>query len=135
MLSLRTPTRSFDIPKLTHPQTVDFGTSIKLLGWNEQIDSQSLTIELAWQATQEMDTAYRVFLHLLDAEGNLVSQSDGEPANWTRPTPGWLPGEVVLDARTLTAPGSGDYTLVVGLVDEAGERVAEPVLLGKIHVP
>jgi hypothetical protein len=134
-LNLHAPPRSFDIPTLTHPQMVELTPSVKLLGWNESLVDLSLTIELAWQATREMSESDRVFLHLLDADGNLVSQSDGEPANWSRPTTGWLPGEVVMDARTLMVPGAGVYTLEVGWVNEAGERVAEPLVLGELRAP
>ncbi len=134
-LTIHAPDRTFEIPTLTHPQTNALTESINLLGYKETIEGPTITIELAWQAVQEIDEPYRVFLHLLDANGNLVSQSDGEPANWSRPTTGWLPGEVVLDARTLTAPGPGTYSLSVGMVNEAGERVAEPIRLGNIVIP
>ncbi len=133
-LSLHPPARSFVSPPLAHPQTVVLTPAIKLLGWNEKIEGQKLTVDLVWQATQETTESYRVFLHLLDADGNLVSQSDGEPANWTRPTSGWWAGEVVLDLRTLTVPGPGEYTLRVGWVNEEGERITEPVELGSVRI-
>ena len=44
------------------------------------------------------------------------------PANWTRPTTGWLPGEYVTDLHTLTLPAElpdGPLTLRVGLYDPA----------------
>ena len=82
---------------------------------------------LVWRAEAEMETSYRVFLHLVGPDGKLVAQSDGEPANWTRPTTGWLPGEVVLDERVLYVPADappGEYVLRCGLYDLAtGERL------------
>jgi hypothetical protein len=77
-----------------------------------------------------METSYRVFVHLLDKQGNLWAQSDGEPVGWSRPTTGWAPGEVVMDKRTLEIPAdvpSGSYTLVAGLYDlQASERLSLP---------
>ncbi|MFQ6099794.1 MAG: hypothetical protein ACE5OS_00965, partial [Anaerolineae bacterium] len=82
-----------------------------------------LTTTLVWRAEAETHTSYHAFLHLLDPEGNLVAQSDGIPANWTRPTTGWLPGEYIEDVRVLTIPPdapAGDYTLFAGLYVPGG---------------
>ena len=71
-----------------------------------------------------------------------MAQSDGIPANWTRPTTGWLPGEYITDAHTLTIPPdapAGDYILYAGLYVPDGERVTTPdgsdaILLTTIQV-
>ena len=86
----------------------------------------TLTVTLIWRAEDTPLTSYHVFLHLLDPRGRLIAQSDGIPANWTRPTTGWLPGETIIDAHALTippdAPG-GDYTLSTGLYVPGGKRL------------
>jgi hypothetical protein len=123
-LQINAPDRTFDLPSLDHPLKVEFDEPVSLLGYNLATNGNQITVELAWQARREMNEPYRAFLHLLDKDGNLVSQSDGEPADWSRPTTGWLAGEVVVDSRTLTAPGPGEYTLQAGLVTEAGERLS-----------
>ena len=77
-----------------------------------------LPVALRWRATQPIAANYHVFVHLLDADGNRVAQSDGQPALWSRPTSGWSPGEVIEDRHALSLPADlapGDYTLVVGL--------------------
>lgn len=122
-LSVNGLSRSFVPPKLALRFDVAVGQSIKLVGANVRTSDRRITIELAWQATREMADSYRVFVHVLDASGALVAQSDGEPVNWTRPTSGWLAGEVVLDERVLTVPGPGEYTLWVGMVTESGDRL------------
>ena len=67
----------------------------------------------------------------------MLAQHDGQPANGTRPTPGWLAGEIIRDTHVLTwssAPGavsdgrgpdvSGHAAFRVGLYDgETGTRV------------
>jgi len=133
-LTINEPQRIFVLLASEHVLGASFGP-LNLVGWDQTLSDKTLTVVLDWQAKQEMDVAYRVFLHALDSEGNLVAQSDGEPVNWTRPTTGWLAGEVVLDSRTLTLPASGDYLLEAGLVDEVGNRLGEAVSLGKISVP
>jgi hypothetical protein len=90
----------------------------------------AITVTLVWRAEAETATSYRVFLYLVGPEGGIVAQLDGEPANWTRPTTGWLPGEVVLDKRVLQIPASaaaGEYVLWCGLYDLAtGTRLSGP---------
>jgi len=84
-------------------------------------------IPLIWRAEAETLTDYRVFVHLVDATGAIVAQSDAAPANWTRPTTGWLPGEYVLDTHTLALPATlpdGPLSLRVGLYDpDTGQRL------------
>ena len=49
-----------------------------------------------------------------------MTQADGVPGEWTRPTTGWLPGEYVMDTHTLNLPAElppGPLTLRVGLYD------------------
>ena len=78
-------------------------------------------LTLLWHAEAEMPTSYRVFVHLVDGAGQILAQADGEPANWTRPTTGWVPGEYILDEHTLTLPADLplDASLRIGLYDPA----------------
>ena len=84
-------------------------------------------VPLVWRAEAETTIDYHVFVHLVDAGGEIVAQSDAAPANWTRPTTGWLPGEYVVDTHTLTLPATlpeGRLTLRVGLYDpDTGARL------------
>jgi hypothetical protein len=66
-------------------------------------------------------------VHLVDENGQIAAQSDGEPAGWTRPTTGWLPGEIIIDAHTLSLANvpAGSYQLNIGLYDPVtGVRLA-----------
>jgi hypothetical protein len=69
-------------------------------------------------------------LHLLGPQGQIVSQSDGIPAGWSRPTTGWVAGEYIIDEHTLAIPPDGPvgaYTLVTGLYDPgSGTRLIGP---------
>jgi hypothetical protein len=138
-LWLDAPARRWQAPALQITSGAQLGGRATLLGANLQpaealaggmTPPATLTTTLAWQAETEMNTSYRVFLHLLGPQGELLTQSDGEPSNWTRPTVGWAPGEVVLDRRILEIPAStppGSYTLVAGLYDPATrQRLPRP---------
>jgi hypothetical protein len=135
-LRINAPNRLWEAPTLQHPVNATLSSQITLLGFNMQPPgleirpATTFTVTLAWQGRAEMTTSYRVFLHLLGPDGSLLTQSDGEPANWTRPTTGWAPGEIVLDQRVLTIPGDampGEYKLLTGLYTPAsGDRLALP---------
>ncbi|MBN2389810.1 MAG: hypothetical protein JXR84_03750 [Anaerolineae bacterium] len=127
------PERRWDVPDDFAEADVVFGDVIRLAGYDiaehTVAPSDVLTVTLAWQATSEMETSYRVFVHLVSATGQVLVQSDGEPAAWTRPTTGWVIGEVVLDERVITLPGdvaSGDYEIRVGLYVLDGQRLSLP---------
>lgn len=88
-----------------------------------------LPLTLLWQANTQVGTDYKVFVHLLDGGGKLVSQRDSEPVGGWRPTTEWQRGELVRDHHGLLIPdgvSGGEYELVVGLYDSQGERL--PVL-------
>jgi hypothetical protein len=151
-LEVNAPERSWVVPDhLTIPEEVSadwiFGSLVRLAGYSVADhlvkSGSSLEIQLAWQALDEIATPYRVFIHLIDDSGHIVAQSDGEPANWTRPTTGWAKGEVVVETRVLILPEnakSGTYNLLTGIYDETGDRLYLPdgtdaAPLGKITIP
>jgi len=65
-----------------------------------------------------MEENYTAFVHLVDAEGNIVAQHDKQPLEGDWPTSAWQPGETVPDTYTLDIPeqtAAGTYQLRVGL--------------------
>ncbi len=90
----------------------------------------SVQVQLVWSADTTPEQPYKVFIHLLDASGNLVAQRDSEPAGGSRPMPSWAPGELITDNHGVLVPlgaPSGDYRLVVGLYDPADPSARLPV--------
>jgi hypothetical protein len=148
-LNVIVPLRSFSPPAGTDPVDVSLGDIVMLSGYllNERTVAvgDKLMLTLVWKARVEIPESYRVFVHLLDGRGGLRAQSDGEPAGWSRPTSGWLPGEYVSDYHVLTLPGDlepGSYSLRVGMYHpRSGERLAADafpdgsVVLTEITVP
>ncbi len=88
----------------------------------------ALDLTLHWQPTETTGERLTVFVHLLDEQGMIVGQSDGEPAGGSRPTSSWLPDEFIADRRSVRVQDDallGSATLLVGLYDPAtGQRVS-----------
>lgn len=124
-LEITAPERLLNPPPVEQTHYQLLGQQMELVGSSVITTSQQVEISLLWQATAEMTTSYRVFVHLLDPAGHILAQADGEPGQWSRPTTGWLPGEFVPDPYLLPiAPPAGGYTIRVGVYDPAtGQRL------------
>lgn len=91
---------------------------IYLLGYHiEERPNEGLQVTLYWQADGRVPFPYTVFIHLMNANGELVSQHDSMPQNDSAPTMCWRPGEVVTDTHTLPASFThlDGGTLAVGM--------------------
>jgi 4-amino-4-deoxy-L-arabinose transferase-like glycosyltransferase len=84
-------------------------------------------VRLVWQAETTSNISYTIFLQLIDADGNVIAQSDRIPAGGTRPTTSWRSNEYIVDEHLLQwndRARSGSARLIVGLYDaNTGERV------------
>jgi len=107
---------------IEHRVTVNFEQDLYLLGFSLPKTVWHLgdvvPITLYWQATASTQSDAKVFLHLYDAEGRLVLQSDGWALHGTRPPYTWRPHETVTDPRFLALPAGlspGRYSVEVGL--------------------
>ena len=112
-----------------HLLNATFGDAIELLGYDvaERVaPGQTLRVAIYWRALQPVPVNYKVFVHLLGADEQLLTQDDSLPVGWTYLTTQWQPGETIRDEHLLTispAAPRGDYWLFMGLYDAAtGER-------------
>jgi hypothetical protein len=84
-------------------------------------------LTLYWSAHRKPEASYKVFVHLVDSNGQLRAQQDALPKNNTLPTDRWFEGEYVTDDYILNLPAdlpSGEYRMLVGMYDpETGVRV------------
>jgi hypothetical protein len=121
------PDRSYQKPAFAVPNGAEFSSVGVLEGYSLTRTSAALAVTLVWRATATPEVSYSAFVHLESADGHVWAQSDSAPANWSRPTTGWLPGEYVSDLHALSLPAhlpAGSYTLWTGLYDPAsGARV------------
>lgn len=120
---------------------LSFGDIISLdgytLGETMRQPGDIVEVTLFWQTAVSLDQRYKIFLHLLDSEGNIVSQRDSEPGGGLALTTTWQPGQVVIDNHGLLIPGNlppGKYQLQVGLyeVENADNRLPIRLPDGKI---
>jgi hypothetical protein len=120
--------RQFAPPQeIQQPVAVTLGDQVALLGFDINITS-ALQLVLYWQALAEIPEDYKVFVHVLNPQGQLVAQQDQVPLAGQAPTTGWLPKEVIADAYSITIPPEnlvpGSYQLRVGLYNAVtGQRL------------
>jgi hypothetical protein len=132
VVHVRPVERTTHVPAMAHPLQAGLGDAVELLGYDgDAVAVQpggTISVTLYWRATAALSTSYKVTVQLVSDANQVVGQQDSVPANWTRPTAGWLPGEVVADphlvpVRSDTAPGR--YTLITALYQErTGQRLS-----------
>ncbi len=84
---------------------------------------EELHLVLYWQAETPVAESYTVFVHLLDAAGQLVAQQDNLPVTGLAPTDTWQPGTLIRDPYRLAIPETaapGTYQVQIGLYTAAG---------------
>ncbi len=127
-----------ELPTVSHPFLAELfqPVAVEFRGYDLVTDGapadqlapgDDVELTLVWRPVSgDLSSSYKVFAHLTDESGQIVSQSDTVPANGFRPTTGWRAGEVIIDEHKLSIPeglGAGEYTLWVGLYDpETSQR-------------
>ncbi|MEM8861158.1 MAG: hypothetical protein AAGD96_22770, partial [Chloroflexota bacterium] len=104
IVSLAAPPMVTEQPVVSETVNAKWENGIELVGYTASIIDNQQTFELVWQPAEFVPESYRVFIHLLDGDGNIVAQADGVPAAWARPTTGWRPGEFVIDPHGIPVP-------------------------------
>lgn len=152
--------RNFTLPKMQTRLDANFENKARLVGFSAQSRLQfeqsacaagqcTLHLEFYWQGLAEMEQPYRIFLHVVNAAGEIVAQWDAAPGRGGKePTTGWLPGEVVTHPVDLTLPidiAAGEYRLVTGMylppdgprltvVNPSGQSAADSVTVATLTV-
>jgi hypothetical protein len=125
-----TPDRILDIALTSS----DSGDDIRLLGYTLQ-DDRLLAGDIAqytlfWRASQVPAQRYKTFVHVLDADNQIVGQRDAEPGGGAQLTTLWEAGEQVADNLGVPihpATPPGEYRVETGMYSlETGQRLAAP---------
>ncbi|MFN8595680.1 MAG: DUF2723 domain-containing protein [Anaerolineae bacterium] len=113
---------------------------------------ESIGVWLNWEAQQQVNESYTVFVHLIDGNNQLIAQQDYTPMGGAFPTqlwiPKWIAGQSVSDPYQLQVPDTlppGDYYIEVGLygmtstrrvpiLDRSGGLAGDRVILFKVQV-
>jgi hypothetical protein len=130
------PPRSVQPLFMPGGQAYRLGERIQLLGSRLETGTSqagliqpggTITVTLYWQALKPVEN-YTVFVHLLDAAGQIRAQHDSPPLNGRYPTHNWLPDQIVEDRISLPlAPDlpPGEYHIAVGMYElSSGQRLA-----------
>jgi hypothetical protein len=95
---------------------------VVLRGWHAPPEpiaaGTTVDIRLLWHALERVEHNWTVFVHLVDAEGEIVAEHNSIPQRGAFPLPRWTPGDWVTDTHPLPLPPdlpAGTYTLRVGL--------------------
>jgi hypothetical protein len=95
------------------------------------LDSRDVGVFLRWRADRPVPASYKVFVHIIDDQGQIIGQDDGIPAGWTYPTNEWPADQSISDFHWIQVPHvdrARSYTVMAGLYDEnSGVR------LNRIH--
>ncbi len=109
---------------------------------------ETIKVALYWRAQKKMEEDYTVFVHLVDEEGTIWGQHDGQPVNGYYPTSFWDQGEIVKDKHAFVVSEDtppGEYRIEVGMyrpadgqrlaiVDQDGQVLDDKALLSKIVI-
>jgi len=126
--------RLFAVPEGVQLVSVEFGDGLAaLVGFALEpavVDAGTpFTLVLYWQAGQETDVPYTVFVHVTPPESAspVLAQDDTWPAGRAKPTYTWVPREVIADPHSLPRLAPGVYAVRVGLYGPDGVRVPASV--------
>jgi len=90
------------------PTAVLLDHKVRLAGYslspNPVKPGQKLSVTLLWEALDEMDVSYTVFVHLLDENQRVWDQRDSVPGGGRYPTTGWMPGDSIEDDYVFDIP-------------------------------
>ena len=141
-VAIKTSTQTEPGP-ISEPANASFGDQIELMGYDAVVQEGMLGVVLHWRGIEPPRADYTVFVHLVDANGQVVAQHDGQPQDGAYPSSVWDTNEVVRDEHVLLLPSDlpdGDYFLRVGLyLLETGARLpvdgdSDSLELGPLNV-
>ena len=102
-----------------------FGESVNMVGWDAQIDGDSVIVSLNWQAQKRVATPYWFAGLLVAPDGSLPQQPVVWQAVDTRyPTTCWRPGEIVGDVIHLPLPDgaqAGDWWISLSVFGDKSD--------------
>lgn len=110
------------------------GGVVELAGYDVSSASprtgETLAVRLHWVPLAPLERRYHSFVHLLDADGQSVAGSDGQPGGVFYPSTIWQPGERLADDHAFQVPAGavpGTYRLLVGMYAFAADGSLEPL--------
>ncbi len=107
-----------ELPANAQPAGHQFGDDVTLAGYTiVPLENGVVQVTLYWQAARPLAENATVFVHLLDANGHLLAQSDAVPVQYSYPLTIWPSGVLISDTHNLALPPGSPAAaeLAVGL--------------------
>lgn len=118
---------SFTVPHIPQPLNASVNDQFHLLGYDFFQEQRTINLALIWQVAQHTEENFKLFIHLIDEDNNLVQQWDTYPNNGLYTTNYWQQGEIIQDTYQLNLSNdlpSGTYALKIGwYLEETGNRL------------
>jgi len=135
-------------PPPMQPARYEFAGNFVLGGYGLAVHNREVQMDLVWLTRRAAPESYKIFVHVIDDQGNLWRQADAYPLDFASRTNRWAPGQVTFDAHRFDLPADmppGRYQVRTGLyseangqrlpvVDNSGQPIDDQVLLGYIEV-
>ena len=112
-----------------------FGDVLALVGGAVRPAGKALDVRLTWRILMPPPYLPAVFVHVYDAGGALVAQSDGPPGGGLAPLDLWRPGDGLGDMRWIAVDDlpPGVYTVAVGVYNPA-DATRLPAVAGGVRL-
>ena len=82
-----------------------------------------LTVDLTWTVTGPIPDQVTVFVHVVNDQGRLLVQADGDPLGGALPFSRWHPGQTINERRHVGPVETTDFDLLVGVYNRLnGQR-------------
>jgi len=128
------------------PSKVRFGEHITLDGFTlptaRFAPGDILQLDLFWRTDAKLSERYKVFVHVLDANGTIAAQTDREPGGGRNLTTDWNVNEPIVDRYGVLIPQTvvkGIYSIEIGLYDFSNVRLklvdgTDALIVAKVEV-
>ena len=126
---------------------INFGDLIELRGYTLTPIQEGLKVTLFWRAMESPEDDYTSFVHIVDADDQIVAQADMQPLDGRYPTSVWSPDELIVEERTVSPIPEGEYRIFIGwylhqeggwerltTVTEGSSPAADRVLLDTVTI-
>ena len=106
------------------PNNIVWANDLTLQALGVHQSEQALITDFRWYTPNSFQSNYKLFVHLIDATGNIVAQVDAYPLDGRLPPLAWRPDTTVDDSHTIMIPPNlpnGVYDLRVGFYNDGGQ--------------
>jgi hypothetical protein len=109
-------------PRIKYPLDVDFGTAIRLSGYDVDVSGLRargiLTVRLIWHVRAPVKDDFNVFVRIFTPDGRRIAEIDASPGGSNAPTSGWQVGRYMTSIQRVSVPANlkaGAYWIALRL--------------------